>query len=262
MKSFFSSINIALMQSGIDAKKFLKSIKGIPSFFSDKKIFKQLNKDSAEFTITKMFPCLPDRYEDSGNLSQHYFYQDLLVANYIFKANPQKHVDIGSRVDGFVAHVASFRQIEILDIRPLTGKIPNVIFNQIDITKGDEKYNNYCDSLSCLHSVEHFGLGRYGDQIDPWGYKKGLENLYKILKPGGKFYFSVPIGPQRIEFNAHRVFSLTHLFSLFKDKYNLDDFSYIDDNGNLFDNHKLSEKDIETNLNCNYGCAIFILTKV
>jgi uncharacterized protein YutD len=72
----------------------------------------------------------------------------------------------------------------------------------------------------------------------------------------------VPIGQQRIEFNAHRVFSLSHLFSLFKDKYTLEVFTYIDDAGNVYNNHKLSEKDIETNLNCNYGCAIFILTKI
>lgn len=65
---------------------------------------------------------------------------------------------------------------------------------------------NYCDSISSLHAIEHFGLGRYGDPIDYFGYLKALQNIAKIVKTGGTFYFSVPIGPQRIEFNAHRVF--------------------------------------------------------
>jgi hypothetical protein len=34
--------------------------------------------------------------------------------------------------------------------------------------------DGYCDSLSCLHALEHFGLGRYGDPIDPRGHEKGI----------------------------------------------------------------------------------------
>jgi len=67
--------------------------------------------------------------------------------------------------------------------------------------------------------MEHFGLGRYGDPVNYDGYLLGLNNLYQILKIGGKLYFSVPIGPQRIEFDAHRVFSLSYLLELFYGKY-------------------------------------------
>ncbi|MBV5330073.1 MAG: DUF268 domain-containing protein, partial [Chlorobium sp.] len=54
-----------------------------------------------------------------------------------------------------------------------------------------EKLRSYCDSLSCLHALEHFGLGRYGDPIDPHGYADGLRNMVKILRQGGLFYLSV-----------------------------------------------------------------------
>jgi hypothetical protein len=64
----------------------------------------------------------------------------------------------------------------------------------------------YCDSLSCLHALEHFGLGRYGDPIDPSGHEKGVRNMAALLKPGGTFYLSTPIGRERVEFNANRVF--------------------------------------------------------
>jgi len=86
---------------------------------------------------------------------------------------------------------------------------------------------NYCDSISCLHALEHFGLGRYGDRIDYQGHLLGWNNIYKILKRGGNFIFSVPIGIQRIEFNAHRVFSIEYLLTMIKGRYQIDSFSYV-----------------------------------
>lgn len=89
--------------------------------------------------------------------------------------------------------------------------------------------HSYCDSISCLHVLEHFGLGRYGDPVDVNGHFLGLENIYKILKKGGTFYFSVPIGIQKTYFNAHRVFSVDMLTEYFLTKYTIESFSYIDD---------------------------------
>jgi len=119
-----------------------------------------------------------------------------------------------------------------------------------------------CDSLSCLHALEHFGLGRYGDPLDYEGHLRGLENLYRILRPGGKLYLSVPIGPQRIEFNAHRVFSVVHLLSCLQNDYHIDHFSYVDDRGVLHENVPLVEEDINNNYGCNYGCGIIEATKL
>lgn len=64
----------------------------------------------------------------------------------------------------------------------------------------------YCDSLSCLHVLEHFGLGRYGDPMDPNGYKTGFANLASLLRPGARFYLPTPIGQERVEFNANWAF--------------------------------------------------------
>ena len=72
----------------------------------------------------------------------------------------------------------------------------------------------YCDSLSCLHVLEHFGLGRYGDPIDPNGYKTGFANLASLLRPGGRFYLSTPIGQERVEFNANWVFDPATILGL------------------------------------------------
>jgi len=242
--------------------KLYRSTKRLSVFLRDYfELEGQLEKSQTPFGIAKFYPCLDEMFEQSGTASGHYFHQDLLVANRIFKNNPVKHVDVGSRTDGFVAHVASFREIEVLDIRDLGDNILNIRFKRSDIMSDDFNLDDYCDSVSSLHVIEHLGLGRYGDKIDCNGHLKGLNNIYRMLKKEGKFYFSVPIGEQRIEFNAHRVFSVKYLIGLFEGKYRIDSFSYVDDKGDLYRNAKLNPQDMENNYSCNYGCGIFELTK-
>jgi SAM-dependent methyltransferase len=227
---------------------------------------KQLKKVKTETgEIITFYPVLSDKLSKAGTMSGGYFHQDLFVARKIFLANPERHVDIGSRIDGFIAHVAVFRKIEIFDIREQKSSIENIIFKQADLMKLPEGMENYCDSISALHSIEHFGLGRYGDPVDCNGHIKAIHNITAILKPQGIFYFSVPIGTQRIEFNAHRVFSIQYLWNLLKDNFDLLSFSYVDDNGNFHENVEFSEEDVKKNFGCEYtrtnGCGIFELKK-
>lgn len=248
---------------GFDPRKTLRSLRGLPAYFRDLRALKRQRSTAAkDFPFGRSHPCLAERNEDSGSANGHYFHQDLLVARRIYCNTPTKHVDVGSRVDGFVAHVASYRPIEVFDIRPLTNSIPNIQFTQADLMNpvGDHLVN-YCDSLSCLHALEHFGLGRYGDPVTYDGYLAGLENLRRILKPKGKFYFSVPIGPQRIEFNAHRVFAVSYLLECFSGHYDIDQFSYVDDRGDLHENVGIHSEDVKNNYGCFYGCGIFEMTK-
>jgi SAM-dependent methyltransferase len=232
-------------------------------FYRDYLRFKRQAKESGlYFPFGKFYPCLDERNTDSGFASGHYFHQDLLVAGRIFQNNPKRHVDIGSRIDGFVAHVAVFRKIEVFDVRPLCTSIPNIIFRQADLMEPNPDLKSYCDSISSLHAIEHFGLGRYGDKLDYNGHLKGLRNIHEMLKEGGKFYFSVPIGTQRIEFNAHRVFSVKYLIELMQDKYRIDSFSYVNDDGDLIRDIFLDPLEVENNFGCKYGCGILELTKI
>ena len=226
-----------------------------------KNIIKQKGNDTL-FPFAKKRLILHEKFTESGIASGHYFHQDLLVARKIFQNNPEKHIDIGSRTDGFVAHVATFREIEVFDIRVQSKRIKNIIFKKADLTELPLNLIEYTDSISSLHAIEHFGLGRYNDTIDYWGYLKAIKNITKILKPGGRFYFSTPIGKQRIEFNAHRVFEVQYLIDIFKENYNLISFSYVNDEGDLFEDIELNEDNIKRNLDCKYGCGIFELIKI
>lgn len=242
-------------------KKAINYILAYLSYRRDlKNIIKQKGNDTL-FPFAKKRLILNEKFTESGIASGHYFHQDLLVARKIFQNNPEKHIDIGSRTDGFVAHVASYREIEVFDIRTQNKKIKNIIFKKADLTELPANLIEYTDSISSLHAIEHFGLGRYNDTIDYWGYLKAIKNITKILKPGGRFYFSTPIGKQRIEFNAHRVFNVQYLIDLFKENYMLVSFSYVNDEGDLFENIELNEDNIKRNFGCTYGCGIFELIK-
>ncbi len=192
-------------QFGLDPQRFLRSLRGLPVFLRDWAAFRKNHPGKMG-----LMPCLHDRYEEGGATKSEYFWQDLLVARAIYAAKPVRHVDIGSRVDGFVAHVASFRDCEVFDVRPISTAVPGVVFRQADlmspaslpITAGE----GYCDSLSCLHAIEHFGLGRYGDPVNPFGYQRGIANMAQLLQLGGTLYLSAPIGQERVEFNANWVF--------------------------------------------------------
>ena len=173
-------------------------------------------------------------------------------------------------MDGFVAHVAAFRPIEVIDVRHLaTTGHQNIIFTKADLMDEKNSPKEITDSLSCLHAIEHFGLGRYGDPVDPQGHIKGFRNLIAMLKPHGTLYISMPIGLQNeVHFNAHRVFHPRDILSWGKDATSdvasladhlrLERFDYVDDSGDLHQNVDL----MQAPLDVRYGCGIYTFVKL
>ena len=257
MRILLSIKNFILHFFGINLKT-LFSIVYFPKFILNYLIFKKKGGQ-----VKSLFPILYDFNENAGSVKSHYFIQDLHVSSLIFKNKPENHIDIGSRIDGFISNLATFMKVDILDIRKLDIQNQNINFVQQDLSDPNFHIKKKYSSVSCLHTLEHFGLGRYGDKIDPNGHLKGLQNILKLLDKDAMFYLSFPISNvSRVEFNAHRVFKhdeiLNWLTDLNINNLKLLSFDYIDDRSILHLNQNISnfEKNLE------FGCGIYIFKKL
>ena len=232
------NIYLFFVTNGLNPVLFFKSVRNFPRFIRELFLWKKYGGK-----ITHIYPILSDYQEESGVASGQYFHKDLLIANYIYEDKPKRHVDVASRIDGFIAHVASFREIEVYDVRKLNCVHKNIIFRQVDFMNVSDNLK-LTDSLSCLHSLEHFGLGRYSDPINVNGLEDGVHNLIKMLIKGGKLYISLPIGMRdEVHFNAHRISHPETILKIkkVKEELKLINFDYVDNNGDLYTKRDITE---------------------
>jgi hypothetical protein len=244
---------------GFDFGRLWTSLSALPRFLADyRELKRQLAAKAGEYPVARFYPVLHEASEQSGVATGQYFHQDLYVARRVHELSPRRHVDVASRIDGFVAHVAVFREIEVADIRSLSTTAKNIRFRQADLMDARSVSKlGVADSVSCLHALEHFGLGRYGDAVNVDGHIEGLRNLCAMVEPGGRLYVSVPIGPQRIEFNGHRVFATTTIPALMDAQFTLERFTYIADDGDIRENVAFDPAMAKQNFGCTFGCGIY-----
>ena len=241
---------------GVDPWLGLKRARSFPRFLKTFAAYRAAHTSGPfSLTLTDLHPVLEDFAADAGYASGHYFFQDLWAARKVFERRPKHHIDIGSRVDGFVAHLLTFMPITVLDIRPLDSKVPGLQFVQADATNLVGFADGSVDSISSLHAVEHFGLGRYGDKVDPNGWRKAMNSLQRVLRPGGRLYFGIPIGQERLCFNAHRIFAPIRVLETFVD-LKLVSFAGVDDSGRF-----LCDIRPEQLATSEYACGLFEFTK-
>ncbi len=204
--------------------------------------------------VWDIYPCFDDRGSASQSGRGHYFYQDIWALARILERRPVRHVDVGSRIDGFSGQLSAFCAVEYVDIRPVQLGLEN-----FDVIEGSLLQLPYPDrsvaSLSCLHVIEHVGLGRYGDPVDPAGSGKAAAELTRILAPGGYLLVGIPIGQERVAFNAHRVFSPLTVTGWFPG-LKLVEFSVVDDGGK-FRRFAVPEEYGDAD----YACGLFLFER-
>lgn len=229
-------------------------------------------KDTFLFDQVNEMPQLTDYRQNAGNIDKHYFFQDIYVANKILKKKHKHIYDIGSRLDGYISHLLAMDiSVTMIDIRPLPVSIKNIQFLKGDATNLSDINDNSLSVLSCLHALEHFGLGRYGDDIDPDGWKKAILGMKRIIAPDGYLYLSVPVGTnETVMFNAHRVFNPLTLIKSLVPEFFLTEFTLIHDfdtktfqfsHDYTYDRIAQTFEEIRnTHMGC-YDCGIFIFIK-
>ncbi len=190
----------------------------------DAQLYSKLNKHLT-MNIDNDSYIYTDKFATAGSIGS-YFWQDLWAARKIYKNSPQQHYDIGSRIDGFIAHLLAFRDnVTLIDIRRLDREVDGLSFVCDDATNLENFDDNSIESLSALCSLEHFGLGRYGDKIDPDACYKCFDAIGRKVMAGGNIYISVPVGKEHIEFNAHRIFYASTIIDAFS-QCKLVEYSY------------------------------------
>lgn len=158
------------------------------------------------------YPCLNDRTGVTA-FDRQYVYHTAWAARVLARTRPAKHVDVSSSLY-FSALVSAFVPVDAYDYRPADLRLSNLASKQADLTRLPFPDGSIA-SLSCMHVVEHVGLARYGDPLDPDGDLAAVAELGRVLAPGGDLLFVVPIGRPGVHFNAHRVYSHQQVLDFF-----------------------------------------------
>ncbi|MBC7766809.1 DUF268 domain-containing protein [Arenimonas sp.] len=212
-------------------KKIIKKAINIfllPFILKDYFAFKSAAKsDRFSLNFKDFYPQVKDKTIKTG-FDRHYVYHTSWAARKVKEINPIKHIDISSSLY-FCGIVSAFTDVDFYDYRPADLKLSGLRSLEGNLHSLPFDTNSVL-SISCMHTIEHIGLGRYGDPIDPDGDIKAIDELKRVVQLGGNLLFVTPVGQPKIEFNAHRIYSYEQIISYFKG-FELKEFSLIPESG-------------------------------
>ncbi len=256
MKAFLRRI-VKMFPLSLYLYQGLKNLPRYPAFIKEFLSFRKAGKIGRfEIRWKNLYPCLGDKTA-ATSFDRHYVFHTAWAARILARTRPQEHIDISSSIY-FVALVSAFIKVKFYDYRPADLKLSGLQSETADLTALPFP-DMSAPSISCMHVVEHVGLGRYGDPLDYNGDLKAISELKRVLAKGGNLLFVVPVGGKpKIMFNAHRIYSYDQVISCFKE-LELMDFALIPEarkNGGLIEHATKEMADAQT-----YGCGCFWFTR-
>lgn len=256
MNKIISRLNAKI--PGIDGlSRFFTGLYRIPWFIKTYFQFRKSEKiNDIRFPLkfTQLFLCVFDNTTNTS-FDPHYTYHPAWAARKLVEIKPTKHIDIGSIIE-FATIASAFVPIDFYDYRPSDIKLSNYSAGHADLLDLHFETNSI-ESLSCLHTIEHIGLGRYGDPIDYNGDIKAIKELIRVLKPGGTLLFVTPLGKPRIQFNAHRIYSYNQIIKYFND-LELQEFTLLPDD---ISQGLIEHADPSLVSKQKYACGCFVFKK-
>jgi SAM-dependent methyltransferase len=235
------------------SRTFRNFLSGIFWYSRDLLRYRKLIRSSGRKISLYLFPQIFDKDPASHTFDKHYVYMDRWAFKRLQEARPAEHVDVGSSIR-FLSMASTVTKLKFVDIRPIHTDFDNFECIEGSILKMPFE-DSSVGSLSCLHVAEHIGLGRYGDPLDPEGTKKACAELARVLAPGGKLYFALPVGKTATYFNAHRVHDPETILEYFKG-LKLIEFAAVNDAGRF-----IKEADIKIYKDATYSCGMYVFTK-
>lgn len=160
--------------------------------------------------------------EDAGDADfpRDYIYHVGWASRALRKISPKLHHDFSSSMY-FVACASAWAPIKFCDVRAVALRMENITVQQEDLRRLSFASDSI-DSASCLHVIEHVGLGRYGDPLDYDGDLKAVQELKRVVRPGGDLLVAVPIAcVSAVCFNAHRIYEFNEFKAMFTDQFDV-----------------------------------------
>ena len=215
--------------------------------------FEKLNTGN-RFTLSpdNNYPILHDNTSQTP-FDAHYIYHPAWAARIVQNISPVKHIDISSTLH-FCSILSAFIPTEFYDYRPAALNLDNLKSLHADLTALHFE-NDSIDSISCMHTLEHIGLGRYGDPIDPDGDIKAINELKRVCAVNGNLLLVVPVGKKKLMFNAHRIYDPEE-FSGYLSGCDLQNFSLVTD-----ENEFIANASFELAAAQRYGCGCYWFKK-
>lgn len=212
--------------------RFPKRVIRLFEFFFEYARFKKMNDDRLKMNFLEIYPCLNDKTTITP-FDRHYTYHPAWAARILAKTRPAYHTDISS-ILSFSTIVSAFIPVKFYDYRPAEISLENFESKAADLTNLHFETGSI-PSLSCMHTVEHIGLGRYGDALDPSGDIKAINEIKRVVVKGGDILFVVPMGDAMIQFNGQRLYTKEQIIEYFSG-CELMEFTLIADQGGLIIN--------------------------